>query len=311
MAAISQRDAFWERLYDLACEDRDIVVIAADMGAPAMDRIRRDLPGQYLNAGISEQNGLLVAAGLALEGKRPFFYAISNFATLRVIELIRVELSVMDIPVTIVGVGAGYSYEDSGSTHHSLEDVAVMRAFPNLTIHSASDSVLAARFADISCAQEHANYVRLERKTLPDLHKPDVDISKGFAVLRDGPDGYLLSTGIMTHRAWEVADELAAKGKKLGVIDLFTLPPDEKALVSALSGCPCLITLEEHYLPGGIGSYLLELLNTHGVSVPVKRVGLTFAQGYENSYVYGGRDRIHAHAGLDVPGILDQIKNVL
>ena len=309
MNNISQRDAFWNRLYDIARQDRRVVAIAADMGAPALDQFRRDLPGQFVNAGIAEQNGLLVAAGLAMEGKHPFLYAIAPFATFRILELIRVENSIMDIPVTIVGVGAGFGYEDSGPTHHILEDIATLRAFPHLTIHSISDASLAAAVAEHSCGLKHANYVRLDRAVLPELYAKAPDLSKGFSILREGKAGWLLATGFMSHRALNVAKKLAEQGLDLGVADVFAMPFDEAALLAALGKTPHVFTLEEHFLPGGFGSLVLETLNTHGVAKVVHRLGLSFEKGY--SYTYGGRDRILAEYGLSEADIEKQIRATL
>ena len=147
----TQRDAFWSRVYEAAREDRDIVVITADMGAPALDAFRSDLPAQFINVGIAEQNAVSVGTGLALAGKKVFVYAIAPFITLRCLEQIRVGQGIMGIPLTLVGVGAGFGYEESGPTHHLVEDIAVMRAIPGLTVHSVSDAVMAAEIAGRCC----------------------------------------------------------------------------------------------------------------------------------------------------------------
>lgn len=307
---ISQRDSFWNRIYDIARNDRRIVIVSADMGAPALDRIRRDLPGQFINVGIAEQNGILVASGLAREGKRPFLYAIAPFAVFRPIELTRVNNAIMKIPITIVGVGAGFSYEDSGPTHHLLEDIAVMRAFPNITLHSTSDATLAAAVAEQSCHWPVANYVRLDRMVLPDVHVGrTLDFKAGFAVLRPGQQAQLVATGYMVHKALQVADLLKKDGLDLGVIDLFQLPCDGDALVKQIQAAPRLFTLEEHFLPGGLGSAILEMLADRGAALPVKRFGLGDPGSY--SYVYGGRETIHASYGLSPEQIAADIRRAL
>lgn len=305
MNSITQRDAFWTRLYEIARQNRHIVVIAADMGAPALDAFRRDLPGQFINAGIAEQNALLVAAGLAMEGKHPFVYAIAPFATFRILEMIRVENSIMGLPVTIVGVGAGFGYEDSGPTHHILEDLAILRALPNIVIHSVSDATLAAAVATRSCTMKCCNYVRLDRHVLPDLYAAAPDLDRGFAVLRQGQAGWIVATGYMTHKALNVARRLSAQGVEMGVVDVFTLPFDEAAFCATVGAAPRVFTLEEHFLPGGLGSLVLECFNRQGVSVPVRRLGLAQEQGY--SYVYGGRERILASYGLSDQAIAEAI----
>jgi transketolase len=292
---LPQRDAFWTRVYEIAREDRDVIVISADMGAPALDIIRRDLPSQFINAGIAEQNAVVVGSGLAMAGKKVFAYAIAPFITLRCLEQVRVQNCMMKIPLTLVGVGAGFGYQDSGPTHHMLEDIAVMRAFPQIEIDSVSDSVMAANVAERSIKERRINYVRLDRQTLPDLYQPGHDFAKGLDVLRDGADGVLIGTGAMTHAALELADSLAKSGKKLKVIDLYRLPFDRKALVAALKGAKKVITLEEHFL-GGMGSAVAEALADEGVMVPVKRLGLPNEKGY--CYIYGGRETLREYYGV-------------
>jgi transketolase len=307
---ISQRDSFWNRIYEIAKDDRRIVIVSSDMGAPALDRIRRDLPGQFVNVGIAEQNGILVSSGLAREGKRPFFYAIAPFAVFRPIELTRVNQSIMKIPITIVGVGAGFSYEDSGPTHHLLEDIAVVRAFPHITIHSTSDSTMAAAVAEQSCNWPVANYVRLDRLVLPDVHAGQtLDFKAGFASLRPGKQAQLVATGYMVHKALHVADLLKKDGIDLGVIDLFQLPCDADALVKQIQTAPKLFTLEEHFLPGGLGSAILEMLADRGVALPTRRFGLGDPGSY--TYVYGGREVIHDSYGLSPEKIAADIRQAL
>lgn len=301
MNNISQRDAFWNRIYELAINDKNIVIVSADMGAPALDKIRRDMPSQFINVGIAEQNAITLAAGLALSGKRVFTYAIAPFITLRCLEQIRVENAMMKIPITIVGVGAGFGYEDSGPTHHLIEDLAIMRSMPAITIHSVTDSVMAQAVAELSCRMTTANYVRLDRQVLPALYKENTDFTKGVSLLKEGSDCYIVSTGGMTHTALEVANRLEARKISAGVIDVYTLPVNSGLFLKAIRGAERLITLEEHFLPGGFGSAICEVLNDNGVQIPVKRIGLPIEKGY--CYRYGGRAAIREYYGIDTENI--------
>jgi len=306
MNNLPQRDAFWNKVYANAKTDRDIIVISADMGAPALDKFRIDLPGQFVNVGIAEQNAITIASGLALNGKKVFTYAIAPFITLRCLEQIRVENAIMNIPITIVGVGGGFGYEDSGPTHHLLEDLAIMRSMPNITINSITDSVMAEHFADLSCREKKAtNYVRLERATLPVIYDKNTDYSKGLSILRTGGNCCIISTGSMTHVALDVADKLAKKKIKVGVIDLFSLPINEKHFLSAVKGIKKIVTLEEHFLPGGLGSAVCEVLSDKGLTLPVKRIGISTEQGY--CYKYGGREVIRKHLQIDAGSVAEKI----
>jgi transketolase len=143
----SMRDAFFSKLYDLAKNDRDIMVVSGDMGAPALDKFRRDYGNRFINIGIAEHNMIAVAAGLAREGKKVYTYAIAPFISSRCYEFSKVDASLMRIPIKLVGVGAGFGYDDSGPTHHTTEDISIMRVLPNFEVFSPADSVIAAKCA--------------------------------------------------------------------------------------------------------------------------------------------------------------------
>jgi transketolase len=304
--AISQRDAFWNTIYDLARQDRDVIVVSADMGAPALDPFRKDLPSQFVNVGIAEQQAILLASGLALEKKKVFAYAIAPFITLRCYEQIKVEMAAMNIPVTLVGVGAGFSYADSGPTHHTVEDLSIMRILPNIRIFTVSDAVMASAIARTTSRAEYPAYVRLDREVLPVLYDESTDFSQGMCSLVQGDDLLIISMGNMVHRALEVADELRNKYSiHAGVLDLFALPFNKERLSQELSLYKRLAVLEEHTLPGGLGSAVCEFLCDEGMSIPIRRFGLDFSGSY--CYRYGGRKNIQKLYGLDSESLSQSI----
>lgn len=310
MSNISQRDAFWNRIYELACIDRDIIIVSADMGAPALDRIRKDLPSQFVNVGIAEQNAITLAAGLALSGKKVYTYAIAPFITLRCLEQTRVESAIMNIPINIVGVGAGFSYEDSGPTHHLIEDIAIMRSMPNITIHSVTDSVMAKDVAERTTRLACSNYVRLDRQVTPDIYSDNVSFDEGVAVLRVPQAGpCIISTGTMIHHATLIAETLAAEGVEVGLLDLYRFPINESALLKAIGSASSIITIEEHFLPGGLGSAVCETLIDHSKLIPVKRLGLHHDKAY--CYQYGGRETIRSYYGADLEALISQVRSFL
>jgi len=310
MDNLTQRDAFWNKVCQLARLDRDIVVVTADMGAPALDSIRKELAGQFVNVGIAEQNAITLAAGLALTGKNVFTYAIAPFITLRCLEQIRVEAAMMKIPINIVGVGAGFGYEDSGPTHHLIEDIAVMRAFPNITIHSITDNVMAEYVAQKLCSKSlNANYVRLDRKTFPDIYQKGTDFSKGFSVIREGKDCYILTTGCMVHTALDIAKQLEKNKISMGVVDIFTLPINARLLAPVVKKMKKIVTLEEHLMAGGLGSAVGEFVNDNEINVKFKRFGLPMEKGY--CYKYGGREAIRGYYGLDKKSLIKKIKEYI
>jgi transketolase len=296
----SMRDAFFDELYEIALQKKNIIVISADMGAPSLDKFRRDLGAQFVNIGIAEQNMVNVATGLSLEGKKVFVYAIMPFATLRCYEVTKVNLSLMNIPVTIVGVGAGFSYDDSGPTHHATEDIAAMRALPNMTILNASDSFMAAEFAEMSCHMSGPNYVRLDREVLPIIYSRDSNFGDGLTSLKAGKDVCIIATGNMVHIALEAARKLEAQAVNTGVIDLYRLKPiNAKLLLKSLGESKRIVTLEEHMLSGGMGSAVTEVMADNGRTLPIKRIAIPDRY----YYAYGGRKNIQSLCGLDADSV--------
>lgn len=310
MNNISQRDAFWNKVYELAKKNKDIVIVTADMGAPSLDKFRKNLPSQFVNVGIAEQNAATLAAGLALAGKKVFIYAIAPFISLRCLEQIRVENAIIKIPITIVGVGVGFGYEDSGPTHHLIEDVAIMRAMPNIRINSVTDNVMAEYFARECCKKKAVtDYVRLDRLPRSDIYAGNSDFSKGLVIPKKARDYYIISTGTMIPVALKVAEILSENKIDIGVIDVFNLPVNEKKLMQLLKGVKKVITLEEHFLAGGLGGAIAEILCDNSSSIPLRRIGIPLEKGY--CYKYGGRDIIREYYGIDQAAVSRKINDFI
>jgi len=290
------RDAFFDALYDLAKNDPHVLCLAADMGAFSLNRFKRDLSRQYVNVGICEQNLVSVAAGLALGGKKVFIYAIAPFITQRCYEQIKVDLSCMNLPVTLVGVGAGIAYSSDGPTHHATQDVAALRALPGMTILNPADSTSAAAAAQLAYRSDSPVYVRIDKGRFPLLYDTEDSLSDGLTLVRDGSDVVIVTTGVMVHRACEVAEDLRTHSIDAGIVDVFRLKPvNEKKLLSIVGQYNRIVTLEEHSIIGGLGSMVSETLTDHRKALPVKRIALAdrLCEGY------GDRQWMHEYYGLD------------
>lgn len=300
----TQRDTFWDTLFELAKKDRDIIVISADMGAPSLDKFRTELPHQFINTGIAEQNTILVGSGLAKEGKKVFVYAIASFLTLNCVEKIRVQNAMMNIPLNIVGVGAGFSYPDSGPTHHLLEDIAVMRSMPNIDTLSITDATMAQAVAENYGSYTNTKYIRLERQPLGEIYNETKDISfeDGMTEIFKGEDTLVIANGVMLLKAHKLIKE---NKLKCGLLDIYQIPINSKKLVEVASQYKRIVTIEETFLPGGFGSAVLESLNDHELSIPVKRIGIPIEKGF--CYEYGGRDEILKYYGITEESILADI----
>ncbi|OGX07979.1 MAG: hypothetical protein A2Z88_01435 [Omnitrophica WOR_2 bacterium GWA2_47_8] len=273
-----------------------------------MDKFRKDFPHKFVNAGIAEQNAILISAGMALTGKRVFAYAIAPFITLRCIEQTRVNSGIMNIPITIVGVSGGFGYVDAGPTHHSTEDIAMMRVIPHITVQSASDAAMASYFAERSMVMENTNYVRLDRQPSPDLYKPNSDFSNGLTVLKEGKS-YMVATGAMTPLALTASEALAKKGIDVGVIDVYEFPIHVQPFLNAVKYAEKLITLEEHYLPAGLGGAVCEVLMDNQVYKPIDRIALPQEKGY--CYEYGERESLRRYFGIDLESVIQRVTNFI
>ena len=299
----TMRDAFFNELYEIAKKDRDVILVSADMGAPSLDKFRKDLASQYINVGVAESSMITVATGLALSGKKVFVYAIIPFAISRCYEFIKLDISLMNTPITIIGIGAGCSYTEAGPTHHAIEDISIMRVLPNFEILCPSDSEMAKEFAKKAYNSDHPVYIRLDRMSLP-IKRNYMYIEgfdSGFRELKKGKDICIVATGNTVDDALEIQKETDLG---IGVIDLYRLKPIHKKFIECLKKYKYIISWEEHLLAGGLGSILSEIITDHDLSVKLKRIGI------DDRYccIYGGRDNIQKQTRIDKNDVLNAIK---
>lgn len=307
MKAQVMRDAFWDRIYELAKEDKDIVIVSADFGAPSLDKFRRDFPEQYINVGIAEQNAILVATGLALQGKKPIAYAITQFITLRCFEQIRIYPCGMNLPITIVGVGAGACYWESGSTHHCLEQLSIMRTLPNLEIINCSSQKMASQAADYAIRHRGPKFIQLDREIIHGIHKSEISFDKGYEIITSNSSNLVIATGNMVSEALKLREKT---GIEFEVIDLYKIPVEKSSFIEKIKKAKQIVTMEENTREGGMGSYVLELLSDHNVCIPVSRIGLNTYEGYEPSYHYGGREEIRKAYSMGMNYVEERLRQI-
>lgn len=305
------RDAFLSEILNAMHSGENIFFLTADLGAPALDQIRSNYPDRFLNVGIAEQNLINVATGLALEGLTVYAYAIAPFITTKCFEQIRVNLAILSqlrpVNVNLIGVGAGFSYDILGPTHHCLEDLSIMRTLPNFEVISPSDPFMAARLYRFTADCFGPKYLRLDAKPLPDIHThlDDSDISDGFVELEKGEDVCLVSTGYMTQKALQVCEKMQADGKSIGMVDLIRMKGfSEDSLAAVLRRYRRIVSLEEGFIgKGGVDSVIGNLILTHRLPVEFKAFGLRDKYLFEVT----GREKLHAQSGLDTEAILKDL----
>jgi len=309
------RDVLIEQVYQRMHDNKDIFFLCADFGSPKLDKLKNDFKDRFINVGIAEQNLINVSTGLALEGFTVFCYAIAPFLTMRAYEQIRINLSLhaqlREVNVNLVGVGAGLSYDVSGPTHHCLEDITIMKVLPNVEVFSPSDWMLAKGYVDYCLKVKKPKYIRLDGKPLPRIYNSEngFKFSQGFSELKKGKKLCLVSTGIMTHKALQVAKILNQENIDIGVMDVFLIKPlNEESFMKALKKYQAVITLEEGFINnGGLDSCVLQLINRKGARIKFKNMG--FAQRYV--FDIGSRDYLHKLNKLDEGSIIKNIRGLL
>jgi transketolase len=295
------RDAFFEALTELAQDDDRIWALTGDLGIGLFDEFERAAPGRYLNVGIAEQNLVGVAAGLAYAGQVPFAYSIAPFVTSRPHDQIRVDVAMANANVKLVGVGGGLAYGYLGPTHHAIEDLALMRALPNLTVLAPGDPGEVRRATRAAFALDGPVYLRLGKNGERDALAPEASFVVGHAAtLREGADVTLASTGAILPEVLAAARSLAAAGVDATVLHYATVKPfDAVSLVEAAARTGAVLTVEEHSIIGGLGSAAAEALAESGVPARLRRAGVpdTF------SVAVGSQQHLLRHFEIDADGI--------
>ena len=305
------RTAFIQTLFELAQADELITLVVGDLGFGVVTPFLEHLPKQFVNAGVAEQNMTGLAVGMALSGKIVFTYSIGNFPTLRCLEQVRNDVCYHNANVKIVCVGGGMSYGSLGMTHHATEDIAIMRALPNMLVVAPGDPLEAALATRAVAAHPGPCYLRLGRAGEPSVHNgTHLEFKLGQALtIKDGNDLTLICTGGLLSNVVEVAQRLTKQGIDARVISMHTVKPmDVEVVLKAARETAAIFTLEEHTVVGGLGGAVAEVLMEAGeCTVAFKRIGLrdTFP------LKVGDQDYLRSQSGLDAAGILSTVEAVL
>jgi transketolase len=302
------RGTFVRTLFELAAADERIVLLTGDLGYTVLEPFREGYPGRFYNVGVAEQNMIGMATGLAEAGLLPFCYSIGTFASLRAFEFIRNGPVLHSLPVRVVGLGAGFEYGSAGPTHHSLEDVGVMRTQPGLEVVAPADFEQARAALLATWNLPGPVYYRLgkdDRSVLPGLNGryDQGDIQR----VREGDDLLIFACGPIALEALAAANELAAEGVQAAVLVVSGFsPPVEEAIANALAGHRVALTVETHYVTGGLGSQLAEVIADRGLGTRLVRLGVRAPSGGRS----GSAAHLQARHGLDRAGIISAARGL-
>jgi transketolase len=303
------RSLFNKTLLKIAEENDRIYMILADIGYGEIEEFAACFPDRFFNVGVAEQNMTGVACGVAMEGNIAITYSIANFPTLRCLEQIRNDVCYHKVNVKIVIIGGGLAYGALGVSHQSTEDLAIMRALPDMVVVAPADFAEAEAATYAMIEHEGPVYYRCGYKKEPPLHAGTIDFRFGKAIqVRDGGDVTLIGTGTVTYRAFQAAQLLADSGVQARVLSMHTVKPiDVEAIVAAARETGAIVTVEEHNVLGGLAGAVAEVLADAGVGVPFRRIGLP------DTYVHvvGSHDWLLDQYGFSPQAIVDSTREVI
>ncbi len=309
MNAKSLRIAYGETLVELGRDDKNIVVLEADLGKSTMSILFQDAyPDRFFEMGIAEQNMASTAAGLSLTGKIPFISSFAVFAAGRAYDQLRQTISIAKLNVKICGSSSGLSDFGDGSTHQAVEDVAIMRAIPNMTVLVPVDAVETRKMVLAMAKWPGPVYIRINRNELPSYTDENGPYRIGKLYnIQDGRDVVVFANGVMVSKAVDAAKALAREGVSVKIVNVSTVKPlDRDAVIACAKSCKAVVTAEEHSVIGGLGSAIAEALR--GVTGhPIEFVGIKDCFGTSaNNY-----EELLGHYQLTPQAIVDAVRAVL
>ena len=302
MGIIATRMAFGNELIEIGKERTDFVICSADTKTCGLDQFGLLFPDREFSFGIAEQNLVASAAGLASCGNKVFLATFAVFASMRACEQVRTFVCYPKLNVTIIGTHAGLQVGGDGATHAAIEDVSIMRSFPNMTIIQPSDAVSARSAAHAAVDFEGPLYIRLHRNPVADIHKEgefQFEIGKSYPILEYGTDMTMIVSGILLKKAMDAAEILKEKGIYVRVIEMPTIKPlDKKTIVQAAKETGAVMTIEDHTVLGGFGSAVAEVI-CQQCPVPMTIVGIQDRFGES-----GDPELLYRDNGMDVESIV-------
>lgn len=300
------RNIFANILLEEAKKNRNIELITGDLGSGVLDNFINELPNQFINAGIAEQNMTGVAAGMAKEGKTVFTYSIGNFPTMRCLEQIRNDCAYHNLNVKIVCIGGGFVYGALGMSHHATEDLAIMRALPNVIVTAPGDLAEAEAITREIIKTEGTCYLRLGKGGEKRIHEDISNYKLGDAIkVAEGEKVAIFSTGAILEEALNSAKMLNDEGISTALVSFPTIKPiDKNTILEYARKCDLIVTVEEHNIIGGLGSAVAEIIAENNTKSKLLRIGLND----EYSAKIGKQDYLRAHYKINSKNIVERIK---
>lgn len=299
------RNAFVNELKKQMENDENVFLLTGDLGFSVFEDIKNNFGSQYINMGIAEQNMIGVASGLAMTGKKVYVYSIIPFLLYRAFEQIRNDVCYQNLPIKLVGVGAGYTYSDAGFTHHAIEDYGILSSLPNLTILSPADplevSVQMKQIFDLT----GPSYIRLTKNGEPILHNKHDSLVIGKALsLKYGDEILIISTGISLSLSNKISNQLEQEGFSTEILNYHTLKPfDKEKLIESSRGKRLIVTIEEHLIYTGLYSFVAQTVQESGSNIKILPFGILNPL----THLSGNREFMLSQNGINSNSIYNRI----
>lgn len=304
------RAASLDMVYELAKRDRRVIYIGSDLGPETLKKLKEELPDQFLMEGISEANIIGMAAGLAMEGRIPYVNTIATFITRRCFEQLVLDLGLHCANVRLIGNGGGMAYAPLGPTHLAIDDFAILRAIPNMTIIAPADADEMRRMMPLTLDHKGPIYIRLGKGGDPIVSTDKVPFQIGKAIVsREGDDALIVTTGVMLKAAIDAADLLSKEGIQTAVLHMATVKPlDTDTLLEYARKAPVIVTLEEHSEIGGLGSAVADAVLEAGFAQPKRFKRLGIPDVFPDQY--GSQASLMERYNLSTPRVVSLIKEL-
>ena len=302
-------EVFAETLLELAKKDKDIIVVTSDSrGSGKLTSFGKELPDQIIEVGIAEQNLVGICAGLSAVGKKVFGVSPSSFLTARSLEQIKNDIAYSDHPVTLVGISAGVSYGQLGATHHSIHDIAVLRAINNINIVVPADNFETKEVIKSAVNFKHPLFIRFGKRPMLKLHEGEHNFKIGNGIkIKSGSDLAIIATGETVQRALKASELLEKLNINCTLISMHTIKPfDEEIFLNSISNVKAVITIEEHSVSGGLGEKCASVLMQKNIHLPFKILG------FPDEYMVNGSQKdVLDHYNMSAEKILEIAKKLI
>lgn len=306
---MNPREIYGKRLAELGERDSRLIALSADVtGSNKFSYFAGKFPDRFFNVGIAEQNMVGIAAGLALSGKIPVITSFAPFLSMRVCEQVRTDVCYVNLPVKLIGTCGGVAGGKMGSTHDALEDISIMRNMPNMTVIAPSDPYLCGELLEQMVQTPGPAYMRVGRGEDAVIYSGEIHARLGQAITaREGADATVIACGVMVHEALQAADLLSREGVQVRVLDMHTISPiDRQAVLLAAQETGAIITAEDHFITGGLGTAVAEVLAENKCPAIFQRLGIP-----DVFPIFGDGPELYHHYGVDGEGICRAVKEAL